>query len=191
MVASVTALRTDPRAWAMMFDEPLAETGSMCQTVLQAGTDMGPAYTDRQEPMMRGMIFGLCHLAKAMRAALDRYIPRFPLVRTPDMDACQHPNPFVVLPCPAKNVVLATLHELSPEFAVRGVTRICLFGSVARGDDTPESDIDIAVQMPADIRALCNIRAIMESHFNRRVDLMRLPFHAPLDKTAPHDAVTV
>ena len=121
-----------------------------------------------------------------------RFFPRWPVEWTPEMDACQHPNPFVELPCPAKGAVLATLRELAPEFAViGGVSSICLFGSVARGEDTPESDIDIAVRMPHDMLAKYRIRGIMESHFNRRVDLTWLPLRPPLDKTAIHDIIEV
>lgn len=45
-----------------------------------------------------------------------------------------------------KNDVLAMLERELPELRKRfGVRTICLFGSVSRGEDTPESDVDVVV----------------------------------------------
>jgi predicted nucleotidyltransferase len=46
--------------------------------------------------------------------------------------------------------VIATLRAHEPELRHRGVRHAALFGSVARGDATPESDIDILVELEPD-----------------------------------------
>ncbi|MFA4939056.1 nucleotidyltransferase family protein [Brevundimonas sp.] len=43
--------------------------------------------------------------------------------------------------------VIAVLREHERELRRQGVTHAALFGSVARGDDGPDSDLDIMVQI--------------------------------------------
>lgn len=43
--------------------------------------------------------------------------------------------------------VLMILREHEPQLRAAGVDRLRLFGSVARGDQNPQSDVDIAVRM--------------------------------------------
>jgi predicted nucleotidyltransferase len=43
--------------------------------------------------------------------------------------------------------VIAVLRENECELRRQGVTHAALFGSVARGDDGPDSDVDIMVQI--------------------------------------------
>ena len=42
-----------------------------------------------------------------------------------------------------RNQVIATLRHHEPELKAAGVVRLSLFGSTARGDGRPESDIDL------------------------------------------------
>jgi len=42
-----------------------------------------------------------------------------------------------------RDEVLATLRTHAPEIQAAGVTRLSLFGSTARGDRRPDSDIDL------------------------------------------------
>lgn len=42
-----------------------------------------------------------------------------------------------------KHSVLKTLRAHQPELRAAGITRLRLFGSVARGESTPESDVDL------------------------------------------------
>jgi predicted nucleotidyltransferase len=42
--------------------------------------------------------------------------------------------------------VIARLKEAEPALRARGIRRAAVFGSVARGDDRPDSDIDILVE---------------------------------------------
>ncbi len=56
-----------------------------------------------------------------------------------------------------------------------GVVRIGIFGSVARGDETPTSDIDILVEFAPGQATFQNFMALiayLEDLFGRRVDLV-------------------
>ncbi len=46
--------------------------------------------------------------------------------------------------------VIARLRTLEPELKAAGVLSASLFGSVARGDHRPDSDVDIAVRLGKD-----------------------------------------
>jgi predicted nucleotidyltransferase len=62
-----------------------------------------------------------------------------------------------------------------PELRRRGVCHLSVFGSVARGDDGPESDVDIAVEIDPDrsfsLIRLEDTRLLLEDVLGRRVDL--------------------
>jgi predicted nucleotidyltransferase len=42
--------------------------------------------------------------------------------------------------------LIAKLREVEPELKAAGITRLALFGSVARGDSSPESDVDLVAE---------------------------------------------
>ncbi len=46
-----------------------------------------------------------------------------------------------------RDQVLAILRAHEPELRAAGVEHLRLFGSVARGEQTPESDVDVLVEM--------------------------------------------
>ena len=70
--------------------------------------------------------------------------------------------------------IIADLKLRKPEFAKRfGVERLGLFGSFARNDASPKSDVDIVVQFAdPDLFALVHIKEALESDFNRSVDII-------------------
>ena|SRR5882757_3245426 len=45
-----------------------------------------------------------------------------------------------------RDQVIARLKEAEPALRARGIRRAAVFGSVARGDERPDSDIDILVE---------------------------------------------
>ncbi len=67
--------------------------------------------------------------------------------------------------------------EHGPEY---GISRIGIFGSVARGDETPDSDLDILVEAPVlDIVSLVCIKNQLEDVFGRSVDVVRKTEYMP------------
>lgn len=58
-----------------------------------------------------------------------------------------------------------------------GVTGLYLFGSVARGDNRPDSDVDILVDMPPKIFALTELHRFLEKLLHSSVDLIRRHSH--------------
>lgn len=49
-----------------------------------------------------------------------------------------------------RDEIIARLREAEPALRARGVRRAALFGSIARGDDRPDSDIDIMIEVDPD-----------------------------------------
>ncbi len=45
-----------------------------------------------------------------------------------------------------KATVIAKLREVEPELKAAGITRLSLFGSVARGDSSSQSDVDLMAE---------------------------------------------
>ncbi len=77
-----------------------------------------------------------------------------------------------------KENILQVLKSQKNYFAEElGVKRIGLFGSYARGGETPGSDVDLLIEMPPDFRNLCAVWKILEKEMNIKVDLVRLGPH--------------
>lgn len=76
------------------------------------------------------------------------------------------------------NECIAKIRENLPYIQKEyGVTGLCLFGSVARGDNRPDSDIDILVDMPPKIFALSALHRYLEDLLKSSVDLIRRHSH--------------
>lgn len=75
-----------------------------------------------------------------------------------------------------------------------GVTRAALFGSVARGEETAESDIDVLVEMPsgATLFDLVGLEQALEHVFNRSVDVVTYKaLHSRLKPYIEPDAIAL
>ena len=74
-----------------------------------------------------------------------------------------------------KQDILAKLRENEATLKRLGVSHAALFGSVARGDDRPDSDIDILVEIAPDARIglfqYTGIVRYLEEMFPVRVDV--------------------
>lgn len=60
-----------------------------------------------------------------------------------------------------------------------GVTSLCVFGSMARGDNKKDSDIDIFVEMPPKILQIIRLKDYLQQLLGIAVDLVR--HHSNLD----------
>jgi predicted nucleotidyltransferase len=70
--------------------------------------------------------------------------------------------------------IITKLRYLKPDLEQRyGVTRIGVFGSVARNEAHNESDIDIVVDMTPDLLKRVSLKAELELYFGRKVDVIR------------------
>ena len=83
-----------------------------------------------------------------------------------------------------KPQVLALLEKHMPEIRERfGIETLGIFGSVARGEDTPESDVDILYLFQENFGSMNTIIPLMHYLFGRQVDLVSLNFISPLIET--------
>lgn len=58
-----------------------------------------------------------------------------------------------------------------------GVTGLILFGSVARGDNRPDSDVDILVDMPPKLLLMSALKDYLENILQTSVDVIRRHSH--------------
>jgi predicted nucleotidyltransferase len=92
--------------------------------------------------------------------------------------------------------LLEELRGLKHEFARRGVTHVALFGSRARGDNGPDSDIDLIIEVSPghkfSLIDLVGVGHLVEDHFGVRGDISMRRSLAPfLVEEARRDAVEV
>ena len=75
---------------------------------------------------------------------------------------------------PDRKQILAVLKELSPVLREKyGVTKIGIFGSVARGQAESSSDVDIVVEMRPDLFKRASLKAELEFILGEKVDVVR------------------
>ena len=94
--------------------------------------------------------------------------------------------------------VLRTLRELEPELQAQGVRHVSVFGSVARGEDQANSDVDLAVDvapeaMPDGFQFIAYIERLkkrLTAALRRNVDIVILPArHKELQETLRREAI--
>jgi uncharacterized protein len=70
--------------------------------------------------------------------------------------------------------VLRILHEQAPRLRARGVTRLSLFGSVARGEAGPKSDVDLLIEVDPEtgfgLSDLLDLQEELGSLLSRRIN---------------------
>ncbi len=73
-----------------------------------------------------------------------------------------------------REVALKLLQEHKREFEERyGVTRLGIFGSVARDEAADESDVDVVVEMAPDLFGRASLKEELEKILGVKVDLVR------------------
>ena len=86
--------------------------------------------------------------------------------------------------CEEKSIFVARLEEVLPLLRERfGVTKIGIFGSIARGEDRPGSDVDVLVELSPDHLTFRNFIALvdfLEDLYGRKVDLLTVGGIDPL-----------
>ncbi len=92
--------------------------------------------------------------------------------------------------------MLALLRKHEAELRARGVTRLALFGSTARGDVGPESDVDLLIEVDPESRfgllAFLDLKGELANLLGRRVDLAFADAMRPrLRTTVLRDAIKV
>lgn len=91
-------------------------------------------------------------------------------------------------------VVLETLSAHKQEFSTKyGVTRLGVFGSVAREEASSASDVDIVVEMPPDLFKMVHMKEDLEEILAAPVDLIRYSrfLNEILRSRIDHDAIYV
>lgn len=85
----------------------------------------------------------------------------------------------------SREQLLAELRALRPEFERRGVVGLSIFGSRARGDNRPDSDVDLVVDVPADTKFsllnLAGVYSLIESEIGLESSLVVLDKYTPAD----------
>lgn len=93
-----------------------------------------------------------------------------------------------------RHTVIATLQAHRERLAQLGVASLAIFGSVARDEAHPQSDLDVLVEFagPATFNQYMAVTFWLEDTFHCRVDLVtRTALRPPLDETVPREAVSV
>lgn len=75
-----------------------------------------------------------------------------------------------------RDEIIQKLKEREADLRAQGVTHAALFGSVARGDDRPDSDIDIMIELDPAARVTMfdyvDIKEYIEGLFSEPVDVV-------------------
>lgn len=104
-------------------------------------------------------------------------------------------NPMDPSPIPSRDQVIALLSQHLPEWRRRyGVQEMSLFGSLARNEATPQSDVDLCVSLdPPNPLSLVHFQQAVEHQLALRVDVFtRWPGMNPaLKEQIERDAVSI
>jgi len=95
-----------------------------------------------------------------------------------------------------RDAILARLRAAEPALRAKGVARLALFGSRARGDDRPDSDIDIMIELAPEARIgvyrYIDVVQAIEDLFPLPVDVSNVAAQKPhVRPAAERDAIHV
>lgn len=83
----------------------------------------------------------------------------------------------------SRDQLLEELRALRPEFERRGVTGLAVFGSRARGDNRPDSDVDLVVDVPPghkfSLLDLAGLYGLIENELGLESSLVVLDKYTP------------
>jgi predicted nucleotidyltransferase len=92
------------------------------------------------------------------------------------------------MPTTSLDAVRQQLSAEESELRRRGVRHLAVFGSIARGDDSPDSDVDVAVEIEPDrsfsLIRMEETRLFLEDALRRRVDLGEVDSFRPQVRAA-------
>jgi predicted nucleotidyltransferase len=94
------------------------------------------------------------------------------------------------------DLLRAQLAEREPELRGRGIRHLAVFGSVARGDDRANSDVDIAIEIEAgrafSLIRMEEVRLLLEDALRRPVDIGEIDsFRPPVRAAFERDHVMI
>jgi len=92
-----------------------------------------------------------------------------------------------------RDEVLDILHRRMPGIRALGVASLAVFGSCVRGEERPDSDVDILVEFetPVSIFKFLDVKEYLEALLGRPVDLvMRGALKPQLRERTPQEAVS-
>jgi putative addiction module CopG family antidote len=88
----------------------------------------------------------------------------------------QERTPALVAPGDSKERLLTELAALQKPLRQRGIASLALFGSSARGDRRPDSDVDVLIDVAPDVRFslvdLVGVKDFLEDRLGRSVDVV-------------------
>jgi predicted nucleotidyltransferase len=83
-----------------------------------------------------------------------------------------------------RSATIASLRQLEPELRAQGIAALYLFGSVARGEESAASDVDVLFDIQPDCRFSlfdqAHISRELSERLNRRVDFVHRSALHPL-----------
>jgi predicted nucleotidyltransferase len=82
----------------------------------------------------------------------------------------------------SKHIIADRVRSLAPQLRQLGVSRLALFGSYARDEAEPDSDVDVLVEFQPGKKSflgLVSLAELLEKSFERRVDAVTIESLSP------------
>lgn len=82
----------------------------------------------------------------------------------------------------SKSIISDKVRSMTPQLRQLGVSRLALFGSYARGEATPDSDVDLLVEFEPgrkSFEGLVSLAELLEEALKHRVDAVTVESLSP------------